>query len=393
MQHSLACGLAAAVLLLAGCASPPADPATPGTGTQTGSHSTHVAMGHIAATPAVLRNALAAPVHKTVWANGTVAFQDTCNTGACVVDDSRALHVTDITADLPAGAPVQVSLDLSYQPAPTQDTVGNGFDLWIQSDKATFYTYTFDWAPDRIAVRAVLLAAGTIEVVMGAIGPGGGMPETPYTLRIAIDADPAAVPPGVPVAVSLGPGATLSAAAQGRPVPFLLYGPTDALVGKPGGSHTLADAAPKGEYIVLLPPGSPPANLTTDSGDVRMAILDLRFETGPAGSLPPHGAYDGSWDVAGTPLVVGLMAHTVPTAAGPAPLASTGFTMRMTGPNGFVLETPEICQGCLNVGRSGFFWGSDIGDERLGPGSYAIHAETDATYDVQVTPVAVYAQR
>jgi hypothetical protein len=338
----------------------------------------------------VLRNALAAPVHKTLWANGTVAAQDTCNTGACVMDTSRAFHTTDISSELPAGAPVQIEVELTYQQAAVN--IG-GFDTWVQSDQATFYSYTYDSSAGHVLVRVTLLAGGTTQVVMAAFGPEGSGAETPYTLRIALAADPTGVPPSVPVSVALGPGSSIAATAKGAPVPFLLYSPTDVALGESKGNRTLAATAPKGEYIVLLPPDSPWANLTTDSGDARMTVLGLRFEMGTEGTLPPNGAYDSSWDVAGSPLGVGVLAHTVPSAIGPAPLVSAGFQMTLTGPNGFRLESSTLCQICFNFGGNYWGIGSALGDGKVTAGNYAIHAQTDATYDIRVAPFAIYAQR
>ncbi len=337
-----------------------------------------------------LKNGLAGSVHHTVWANGTVAFQDTCNTGGCITDTSRAIRPTDITEHVPAGAPVRLEIELTYSPNP----VGfGGFETWVQSEGGTYYAYDVDWELGHELVKVVFVPEGKVEVVMAAYGPGGEAPETPYELRVTVDADNETLPDGVPVAVRLGPGATLEADAGGAQVAFVLYGPDDQPVGRFDDSTTLPEDAASGDYVVLLPNGQPAARLRTDSGAETMRLLPLRAEMGPVGDLPPNGAYDGSWDVTGIPIGVGIAAYNLPSALGPSPIVSTGFTMSLRGPGGFTLDSGNLCGICLSFGEYFVTWSSGLGDERVTAGAYTVHAETQFTYQVQVVPYALYFDR
>jgi len=321
-----------------------------------------------------------------------VAFQDTCNTGACVLDLSRAQHVTDITEHLPAGVPVEVSVAMSTTPSPLFGT----FNVFLSAPGSTFYYNRgeVDHARGTSSVQALLRPAGPVEVVLIANSPGGDVPETAYTLSVAITAGPERVPAGAPIGIELGPGSNLTfqAAGQEKP-PFLLYAPDDALLGTFAGNVTLPPGAAKGEYVVLVPNGAQWGNLSSD-GPRTMRALGLRTELGPEGTLPPAGPYDASWDVAGFPFAVGVAAYAPPDATPfGGPLLSSGFEVRLTGANGFAVESGPVCGFCLTFGFQAFY-GSGTGNPDVVAQAYAVHAETTGlTYDLRVTPFARYLDR
>ncbi|MEA3136199.1 MAG: hypothetical protein QOC71_480, partial [Thermoplasmata archaeon] len=286
---------------------------------------------------------LAEAIHTTVWANGTVAIQDTCNTGACLLDASRALHLTDLTPFIPAGVPTLLNVELDWK----SDLGGGNYDAWIEAPDSTAYSSRMDFTPGHLELQTILLPHGTITLVMAAFGPGEDVPSAPYTLYATIDADPVGVPPGVPVVVALAGGDTLRAGTYGGgPSPFLLYGPDDALRGQYSGEHTLADGAPSGNYVVIIPDGSPWGNLTTDSGATEMRALGLHREDGATFDVEPQGAAGRSWDVAGVPVGVGVRAFSdsdLPLTM----MASLGLRVAIDGPNGFKVEGVEVCGVCL----------------------------------------------
>ncbi len=335
---------------------------------------------------------LTAPIEKTVWANGTVAAQDTCNTGACITDASGALHVTDITGDLPAGVPVEIAVAMSTTPSPLFGT----FEVFLNAPESTMYYNhgEIDHASGTASVQAMLRPAGTVEVVLLANAPGGQVPATPYTLSIAISAGPERVPAGAPIGVVLGPGSNLTFQAPGQTKPsFLLYAPDDALLGSYAGNVTLPANAAKGEYVVLLPSGAQWGNLSSDTATAMRAV-GLRTEFGPEGSLPPNGAYDGRWDVQGFPFAVGVAASSPPDATPVGgPLVSSGFEVSLIGANGFTLESGPQCGLCLTFGFGATF-DSGTGNAEVVAQEYAVHAETvGVTYDLRVVPFARYLDR
>ncbi|HEX2065466.1 MAG TPA: hypothetical protein VHI93_01500 [Candidatus Thermoplasmatota archaeon] len=385
MQRLLALGLALA--FLAGCATPSSDGSHGHTlGTTGGPGPGAGGMEHVG-----LRFGLAAPIRTVRWANGTVAAQDTCNTGACLMDVSRAMHVTDVTGDLPQGIPARLRAEVTYPPL-TEFGQPGGFELWVQSERSSFYSYTAGTELGSGWLDVTLAAAGAVEVVLLAGGPGGGGASTPYTLRIAIDAEPGLVPVGVPVAVHLGPGTHLMASTRAGPAAFDLYGPDDALLGRFAGSHVLPVSAPRGLYVAVLPRGGPAANFSTDAKDAGLVAMPLRLEPGPAGQAPPGGAYEAVWTVAGSPLGVGIVGRSAATPAGPPLLASAGFTMELARDNGFRLATGQVCGICL-ANTFSHNIGSGFGNALVGPGEYRVHAQANATYGLEVQPYAVYVER
>jgi len=334
-----------------------------------------------------LTNGLAAPLHRTIWANGTVAFQDTCNTGACVLGTDRAFHVTQV--EVPRDIPVRLGVELDYNP--NQGGVGGGFQAWVQAD-GTFFRYAYDGQPGSIRIDTTLLPTSNAEVYMAAFGPGGDMPETEYTLRIQVDADPQIVPPAVPVAVELGPGDNLTVGSDSTSA-FALYGPDDTYHGRYEKGLQLPADAMEGEYVVLIAPGSPAGTIATDSGTRNMTTMGLRFVGGEQGTLPPNGAYDADFEVTGYPLAVGVSAGVTPGATGFYSFASTGLSMSLSGPNGVSLDSGVMCQICFTFGGFGAGMSTEPGDPAVVAGTYHVHAETQATYEAYILPYSIYFQR
>lgn len=341
----------------------------------------------------VLRFAgLDAPVETTVWSNGSVAFQDTCNTGGCLTGTERAFIETDITGDLPVGVPVEVAVAMRT----TTNPVFGTFEVFLQAPESTVYYHRFeiDHALGTADVQAMLLPQGPVAVVLAANAPGGDAPETDYELAITITAGPERVPAGAPVGLELGPGSNLTFQAPGqtRP-PFLLYGPDDAYLGRFEGNVTLPPTARRGEYVVLVPTGAPWGNLSSDA-DTQLRGIGLATELGPAGSLPPNEAYDAAWDVTGFPFAVGVLVSNDP-AATPigGPLLSTGFEATLTGANGFAIESGPMCGLCITFGfQAGF--GSGTGNELVVAQTYQVHAASSGvTQGLVVTPFARYLDR
>jgi hypothetical protein len=368
-----------AVLLLAGCAGDRAAAEAPGDSARAAAPSEAIPLAFAA---------LAAPRATTLWANGTVALQDTCNTGGCIADTSRAIRPTDLSTHLPIGVPVTVRLELAYAP---HAVLADGFDLWLQSDGSVFYSYLYDGQAGLRTVEAVILPRGRTEAVMAAFGPGDGLPDSPYTFRIDIEAHPTLLPPGVPVGIPLEPGQSI--AAQGTGVDVLLYGPDDALVGQFREPFTLPAAARRGEYTVLLSGGSAALVVGNVSAAPAMRLLGLAFEMGPETALAPHGTTSASWDVAGFPLGVGVRVYNVVGGTGQSSLVSVGFEVRMAGPNGWSATTGTMCGFCLTFGEFSTGLSSGLGNPGITAGTYVVEGESTLTHEVRVTPFAVRLDR
>jgi hypothetical protein len=328
-------------------------------------------------------------IHETVWANGTVNAQDTCNAGGCILTADRAMHPTDVTDLLPQGVPTLVTVELQWNPHPLGF---GGWDLLLDAPESTIYSRREVSQPGHIQGQVVLRPSGSVAVVLATYGPGAD-PVTSYTLRIAIDSEPHVLLPGVPVSVAMEAGDTVRAGSYGGgEAPFLLYGPDDARLGIFDGEHTLAEGAPTGHYVVLLPFGGPTGNVSTDSGADTMEALGLRRETGPESTVPPNGALDAPWDVGGVPLGVGVEARSGEDLVVTQFMASMGFELRLDGPGGYVLDGGEVCGLCLTGGFA-FSIDSGSGDPSVVPGRYTVHAEAEASAGIRVQPFAIYVER
>src|SRR5688572_13673687 len=161
MQPSWAL-LACFAFLLAGCAGSPA--ATP----SDGASPVEAAGGGDGARLHALRGGQASAVHKTLWANGTFAAQESCNTGGCGALDSSGLRVTDVTQDLPAGLPVVLQADLTYQPGLPFLAQ---FDVWIEAPESVVFSVSHAMEEGRSTASAVLLPGASVSVVAVAYNP------------------------------------------------------------------------------------------------------------------------------------------------------------------------------------------------------------------------------
>lgn len=383
---ALAALAASVATLLSGCSgsTPPSGPSDLAQGPDTSGD----AVADVS--PAVLmRHAgLAEPLHTVVWANGTVAAQDTCNTGGCQLDD-RAFRRTDLTPLLTPGVPTLVTIDLAWKETPL---AFGWFDAYLQAPESTVYARRSEYAPGHLATTLLVRPEGELTLVMAAYGPGGDVPATAYTLSARLDADPDVLLPGVPVAIAMEGGDRLVASSYGGgEASFLLYGPDDVLLGSFQGEHVLPAAAAAGDYVAVLPAGGPTGNLSTDSGAVAMRALGLRREYGPATDLAPSGATATDWDVGGVPLGVGVYIHVDEDPAQTV-MGSSGLAARMSGPNGFELDLGEVCGFCL-TGGFGYSADSGSGDPRVTAGTYTVRAESAATVGGTLEPFAIYLQR
>ena len=334
-----------------------------------------------------LSNGLPAEVEQTHWANGTVPVQDACNPVGCAMGEATWQRVTDLTPALPAGAAVQVELELLYQPHPL---FGQAMQVVLAAGESVLYAHSQTAESGRSAIVATLLPRGTVEAVVMDFQPTFEGPQSTYSLRIRVVASPTLVTPGVPVGLTLAGGDTVEVGYDGEQREFLLFGPDGGRLGAFQGTATLDAAARAGEYAVLLPPGAA-STLASDNGDAAMRPLGLRHEVSPSATVAQSGAMEETWDVAGLPVGVGLRIFTKEVAASLAPLVTADLHASLSGPNGFLLD-PEQLGGYVTLGDIGndLRWMSALGDERVTAGTYTMRAESTVTYEAHVEAFAVF---
>ncbi|HUR24489.1 MAG TPA: hypothetical protein VM327_00550 [Candidatus Thermoplasmatota archaeon] len=332
----------------------------------------------------VLRTAKGDAMMHDAWANGTVAFQDSCNTGGCARERSVSFRVTDITEQLPAGMPVRIEASVEYAPHPLYGAV---WELTIEAPGSSVYAYTHSLGQGEAVANATLLADGKVTVTLAIFQPGGGIPDTPYSLRIRISSDPVTLLPGVPVGLELRAGDNVSA-----DVPFLLYAPDGHRIGRFFKLHQVPADSPTGQYSLLLLPEGAPSPVSSSRGGA-LKTLALRYEPGPLVTVPQEGVLDQTWDVRGAPVGMGIRIFTQPGISGQNVLATMGVNAKVSGPNGFGLEALACGGLCLAAGQIGWdlSWRSPLGDDRVTAGAYTLHLDSHATYDVHAQPFAVYA--
>ncbi len=332
-------------------------------------------------------NGLGAPLDHTVWANGTITTQDTCDAGACIMDTSRAAHPIDLAAHMPPGVPVRVVVEARYEPNPVR---ADNNDLWLDVPDGTYYAYEQESPePGVLRVTAIVRSAGQATAVFFTQSQGADPAATPYALFARVQAEPSLVPGGVPVALQMAAGDTLRLGSGGA---FRLFGPDDQPVGAFAGNVTLPASARTGDYAVLLPPDAPASNLSVSGAAKSWQALGIRLVAGEPIHTPPAGVIDVPWTATGVPLGVGFMASPTPAPAGITMLVSTGFLIQLRQDGEALLDSGWLCGLCI-TGGYGLSMSTPIGDERAVAGEYVVHADTQGTQEMEVVPFTLELER
>lgn len=285
-----------------------------------------------------------APVSRTQWANGTFQAQESCLGGGCLQDavlgTDPTEHRTDVTETIPAGVPVDVRLDLSY------DRGLAGFlSAWINATGATFYAYDAETDGTEQTVTATLVRSetGTVSAVVdaGSADPQG----TDYALRVHVSANRSLVAPGVPVAVDLtadqGP-LLVDSRVNASELTVVAWGPDDQVIQRsvdadgpveialpdPGSRDRLVVAVWGAEATVLQAPVDDPA---------RLQALTLSHQLGDPTALEPAQGTSFTFDQPTVPYGIGLYVRTDPPGHVSGQIEAT-----LTSPNGTVATTDEI---------------------------------------------------
>lgn len=318
-----------------------------------------------------------ANVSEVRWENGTYQPQETCNLTGCATGDYE--RTVDLTELVPAGVPVVVTMNLSYD---SGGVLGSTMIGWIQGSDVTFYSYDWD-SPDPGEIRVRVLvhrpSSGTLSAVLQAYWPQSDTePSVDYTLRLASRADAGVVPPTVPVSAALEPGQTLTADAAGDgPVAVRVYDPQDRyatrIAGDGQATWTVPDDAPSGRYVLVPPSGSAPVGLSVSGGNApAMTALDATVEASEPRTYNGTGEISWSFDVEGHPLRVGVYLQDAwGSTTGFGPWVTAGpVNMEVAYPGGGSASGTFDCTPCFSIGSFGTAVASGIADEGLVPGTY-----------------------
>lgn len=340
----------------------------------------------------VARFPVDAPLDRVTWANGSFQPHEMCNVTGCAT--GSAYRTTDLT-DLPAGTPVQLSVELRFDEGET--IWARPLEVTVSGERASFYTYEVEEEAGYQAIATTLSSGdGPVTVEVRYIGPRGSAPPADYTLRLHVQAGPERLPAQVPAAVELAPGHQLhlEPLAEG-PVKALAYGPQDQLVwtgSSDGGplSWTLPGSASAGDHILVLRPGSAPVRVASNGTGQALHLLPLTYELGPLHDVAGPEALTWSFDVQAVPLAVGLYM----VSGGPAGLGATFQPGQGTveAPDGTPVDGELGCGICI-VGSYQEILRSQLADPVLAVGTYQASYEPGGSAAMQVGHLIVGYER
>lgn len=321
------------------------------------------------------------PAHETIWANGSVAVQET-NAGRGQVSESE-FRVVSLDDVVPAGVPVRVNASARWnatQVGPV--SVFDNVDLQLRA--ATTAVYDREGNDNEVVgseYLAATLGRGSDQSV--AIAAEGQWPSSAdgisYTLRIDVDVDPARLPSGSLVAAETVAGSPLTVAPpNGSNVRAFAWGPDDAYLSSVNSSRPRPLPGTEslgGEVVVLLPDGG---SLRSAAGP--LDLLGQKIVEGEARAVPPAGQpVEWSFETETPPLAVGLVAE----AADPGTARTGTVEAQVRTDNGTVVELTDGCGFCLQPpGPFGAAW-SDPGAGGDAT-SFTGTAQADATLNAQV---------
>lgn len=351
-------------------------------------------------------------ISATLWENGTFTVAD----GA----QGPATRVVDVTDHLPSAGPVRIAATLTYEagPAPSNPS-GNGpasMDVIVDTGEAPVYTE--DGAEERGSdVSNVTFGRTTddpVEVVVRYnANEGIGGFETPYSLKVSIEAIPHAIPIDAPAAVDVPEEAAeiqILPAVHGRSLSAHAWSPDDSHLGyeQTGGNRSLSfSVEAAGEYVVM-PNGSAVVFLADEEGEVIEAesplrLLDYEFAWGERRSLPPDGPETWDIEVARVPLTVAIRLNS---QQGDSTVIDR-ISFRAESEKGTVWDFDVACSPnpgspiggtfCFAAGATTGFDGAlalaPFGDENLASGAYEITVRYNASDNIDATPGWVHYAR
>lgn len=262
------------------------------------------------------------------WMNGSFAPHEACLPASCVAGfatgDPAHRHPLDVSDALPAGVPTRIEAELTFE-----RTAFGSFYLSLQTDDGVEVIRSrssVDTSAQQGSLQALVVKdeGGTVEVVVE-YSTADADDAADYELRAAVEADPAVVPEGAPVAfehpgggadvrfVSTGVDGDGSGGSQVR---VMLWDPDDAFLGHVSldGSDGWAVplAGPAGTYVAYpaSAAGGVRVSVPADEGDgsasAELRVLGTTTTLAEGRDAPPTGEVQWSFTLDRVPLGVGL---------------------------------------------------------------------------------------
>lgn len=319
-------------------------------------------------------------VVERIQENGTYQAQDACMLGGCVTGE--ATKRIDLPTPGPGGMPIHVLVELS--------TEGGTPRLFLDTGDATVYSMDQETSDDGDhRIEAVLLPGS--ETVQAVINWFGFPPatETTYTLDARMMAHHDIAFSGVAVAVPLEPGdqVRLENARSDAPISFIGYRPTGVESTRQSSDTgvietALPEDAPAGEHIILVPPGEPDVRIFTNGTDDTMTPVSYTLERGEGHAVTNGQPVEWTFETSASPLAAGIWIERDSIAAFDAGESRA----TLDSPSGTVLDIQEDCGPfvCFRGGSFTTFYGSEVADPNLVPGTYTATFEQQASNGLTV---------
>jgi hypothetical protein len=345
--------------------------------------------------PNRLRFAAAEGVHKALDTAGTFQLQDhwfPLNFARWVAtrpESSPSQQAFDLTPDLPRDLPLRITADLA-----SSATSGRVF-MFLQTPLEEFYSAEVETTDGNVHAEWVIVhrSGDPIRIVV-AYGNPEPAPTVTYTLHVELNAWVNALVPAVPAAIALDPGSEVRAtfAEPTGDDAVLLWDPADRFIGrfKPEGgvvTHRLAADAPAGEYVLLVAEGSGDAFLAATrapgSGPAPMRALGQDITFGEARTVQGHQVVEWDFEVARTPIQVGLLLLNGDLLV--------GHSGSLASPEATLIDFAFAPEDWWLLSNGG--WWTPMGSEGLVPGTYHAAFGVDAGANIEVGEAVVHYER
>lgn len=373
-----------AVALLAGCTQEPVPE------TESATTTTTAAPGGAAAFLQLANRTLPALHFDVGEFNATRLLEGSFPTpNTCVIDfcpEQQASH--DLTADVPANAPVDVTVTVESQTC---------IDAWLHIDDgvAPYDTYGSVTSDGSLATRLVRSTSTTVSLSLrncSLLVSDLGATSVPYTAEVRTAVRSTVLPTYLPVALTLQPGDELQAMGEGL----------QSLVVVPPGqaplhllesfAYTVPSDGPAGRYIVAAK-GAGDAMLHGTRGT--MQALTVTFLASEPVAMPSGQPIDIDLAIPGVPVYGGVLLRSQRSLNGNAVMAFIGDYSVTFLQGGVELDryTQSGCIPACNftpIGYASDGMGLGYFPEGLRPGSLNVHVTNSASNAYEAYAYAGY---
>lgn len=342
----------------------------------------------------------AGTVDETLWDNGTfdpqAAYLPAGIVQGIATEEYPGRAIVELTAELPAGIPVRVHAEATYDSTYSGDMflwlAGDGYRTYrLSTDEEGEYDSGTSEATATLDATVVREDGGSVDLILSYSLPDAS-DSVDYSLRADLGADPGTVPGNVPAAFPVeDPSApiTLRPAAADQGTSVTLWDPDDravAMVDLSGPQQVeLPEEASAGEYVVLADDDPGVAVEVPGGGTLRALATEATTTAAtsePALAGPATEPVTWSFEVPTAPVAVGIALEPGPNGDS---VAFSNAAGTVSSPEGQVLSFDSTATYIT----SGETWMSDLGGSQLVEGTYEAEFSADAAANLEIGQVVV----